>query len=102
MDLKMLNYWIVCPRAEALVPESLVEAVRLAGHRAELIAVRHWLFTALSIEVGVGSNLSRVLIDISEDFEQGTDLSTSDWEIVQELVEPQEVGGMGRLVHVRV
>lgn len=98
---KMLYYYIVCKSPDAAVPEKLVGALKQAGYLAELMEVGHSHFTASVIEIALGASRSRIYVDISEDFEQGHDLSTGDWEIVEELIEAQEARTIRRLVVIR-
>lgn len=97
----MHYFWIVCTHPDAPTPDSLIEALHYAGHHAVLVQIRPSLDTALTIEMLIGSNSARAFVEISEDFQKGIDLSTSDWEMVNELVEPQEADSIRRLVQVR-
>lgn len=99
---QIIFYFIVCKSPDAPIPERLVDALVQGGYLAELMEVKRSLFTASKIEIALGANRSRIYVDTSEDFEQGHDLSTSDWETVEELIEPQDARTIRRLVVVRV
>lgn len=98
---KRINFFIVCRSPTPSTPEVIINSLAQAGYLAELLEVTHWHFTASTMEIALGTSRSRVYVDTSEDFEQGHDLSTGDWEIVEELVEPQEAQSVRRLVVVR-
>ncbi len=98
---KIIHCYIVCKHPAVPAPESLVDALTQAGHLAKLIEVHHSYLTSLTAEIALGNSLSRVYVDVSEDFHEFNDHSTSDWEVVEELVGTQEARVVRRLAHVR-
>ena len=98
---QIICHFIVCKNPDAPFPERLVDALVQVGYLAELMEVTRSHFTASVIEIALGASRSRVYVDTSEDFEQGHDLSTGDWEIVEELIDPQNARTIRRLVVVR-
>ena len=100
----MIKYWIICSSPEVPIPEKLIEALHQKGHQAQLvgIGVRHH-GGAMTVEIGIGAELSRVIVEIGNDFQEG--FSIGDWEMVLSLLRRrpgrQERANIRRLASVR-
>jgi hypothetical protein len=81
-----VDHYLVCERPDVTTPAEVAACLRATGHAAEVTMEKHWGVTAVTYELAIQPNRTRVMVFIEDDLHGDADNVTSDLEVLDDLV----------------